>query len=950
MSVLDFPGGPGGSDSMFERTPPHNIEAEQSVLGGMLLSKDAIADVIEVLRADDFYRPAHQIVFEVITDLYGRGEPADSVTVFDELQKRGEVARVGGGAYLHTLTAIVPTAANAGYYAKIVREQAVLRRLIEAGTRIVSYGYGGQGEEVDDLVDRAQAEIYKVTERRTSEDYLPLSEIMPSALDEIEAIGSRSGQMVGVPTGFQDLDALTNGLHPGQMIVVAARPAIGKALALDTPLPTPDGWTTMGEVEVGDHLIGADGRPTRVVAATDVMVDRPCYEVEFSDGTVIVADAQHQWRTSTRAGRRQRSESRTGHYWSSAALRKVEDANAAALTLPDELITHREALAVVGSQFRNVLHTVERVVGSAGKAPRPVNGARSYVWNTPVYSRRRLFESLNEHVRKLRNTATTAINGDVVTTEQIAATLRCASSDNRPNHAVAVAVAFDLPERELPLSPYALGVWLGDGHSDCARITTVEPEIVAQLESEGLRPDQLSTGIAYALKLPELERPCVVCGALFMPETPQMRACGRSCADMASSVTTSVAPPSCVDCGKPSSGRWRCQDCYDHGSVQAVLRGLGVLGGKHIPAAYLRASERQRRDLLAGLLDTDGYVNRSGQVQLALTNRRLAEDALELVLSLGYKATMRTKPVKGRTAKSSTCYMINFTPAEKVFRLARKADRQVTKAHPTTRVRYIVDVRLVSSVPVRCVEVDNADHMYLAGRSCIPTHNSTLGLDFARSAAIKHGMTTVVFSLEMSRNEITMRLLSAEARVALHTMRSGMMSDDDWTRMARRMGEVAEAPLFIDDSPNMSMMEIRAKCRRLKQRHDLRFVIVDYLQLMSSPKKTESRQQEVSELSRALKLLAKELEVPVIAISQLNRGPEQRTDKRPQVSDLRESGSIEQDADMVILLHREDAYERESPRAGEADLIVAKHRNGPTATVTVAFQGHYSRFVDMATH
>src|SRR4029077_1859386 len=152
----------------------------------------------------------------------------------------------------------------------------------------------------------------------------------------------------------------------------------------------------------------------------------------------------------------------------------------------------------------------------------------------------------------------------------------------------------------------------------------------------------------------------------------------------------------------------------------------------------------------------------------------------------------------------------------------------------------------------------------------------------------KHGMTTVIFSLEMSRNEITMRLLSAEARVALHTMRSGMMSDDDWTRMARRMGEVAEAPLLIDDSPNMSMREIRAKCRRLKQRNDLRFVIVDYLQLMSSPKKTESRQQEVSELSRALKLLAKELEVPVIAISQLNRGPEQRTDKRPQVSDLRE--------------------------------------------------------------
>jgi replicative DNA helicase len=234
----------------------------------------------------------------------------------------------------------------------------------------------------------------------------------------------------------------------------------------------------------------------------------------------------------------------------------------------------------------------------------------------------------------------------------------------------------------------------------------------------------------------------------------------------------------------------------------------------------------------------------------------------------------------------------------------------------------------------------------LAARPAIG--KSTLGVDIARTASIKHGLTSVIFSLEMSRNEIVMRLLSAEAQVPLHHMRAGTMSDADWAKLAGKMGVVSEAPLFIDDSPNMTLMEIRAKCRRLKQRHDLRLVVVDYLQLMTSGKKVESRQQEVSEFSRSLKLLAKELEVPVIAISQLNRGPEQRTDKRPMLSDLRESGSLEQDADMVVLLHREDAYERESPRAGEADFIVAKHRNGPTATVTVAFQGHYSRFVDMA--
>jgi replicative DNA helicase len=387
----------------FERMPPHDVAAEQCVLGGMLLSKDAISDVIEVIRPSDHYRPAHQLVHEAILDLYARGEPADAITVSNELSRRGELARVGGAPYLHTLIASVPTAANAGYYARIVRERAILRRLVEAGTRIVQFGYAGDSD-ADDLVDRAQAEVYAVTDRRIAEDYHPLSEIMPAALEEIEAIGAHGGGVSGVPTGFTDLDALTNGLHPGQMIVVAARPAVGK---------------------------------------------------------------------------------------------------------------------------------------------------------------------------------------------------------------------------------------------------------------------------------------------------------------------------------------------------------------------------------------------------------------------------------------------------------------------------------------------------------------SALALDFARSATIRHGLPTVVFSLEMGRNEITMRLLSAEARVPMHVMRTGQMSDEDWGRLAKRMSEVADAPLFIDDSPNMSLMEIRAKCRRLKQRHDLKLVIIDYLQLMSSPKKTESRQQEVSEMSRSLKLLAKELEVPVVALSQLNRGPEQRQDKKPMLSDLRESGCLTGDTRLL---------------------------------------------------
>ena len=257
----------------------------------------------------------------------------------------------------------------------------------------------------------------------------------------------------------------------------------------------------------------------------------------------------------------------------------------------------------------------------------------------------------------------------------------------------------------------------------------------------------------------------------------------------------------------------------------------------------------------------------------------------------------------------------------------------------------------LSGVPTGFTSFDNLTNGLHGGQMIIiaarpAVGKSTLALDFARSAAIRHKLATAFFSLEMSQTEIVMRLISAEAEVMLSSIRNGSLGEPEWTRIANKTKSFEDAPLFIDDSPNLTMMEIRAKARRLKQRHDLRFVVIDYMQLMSSGKKVESRQLEVSEFSRQIKLLAKELDLPVVALSQLNRGPEQRGDKKPMMSDLRESGSLEQDADIVILLHREDLYDKEA-RPGEADLIIAKHRNGRTDTIPVTFQGHYSRFTDM---
>jgi replicative DNA helicase len=734
----------------------------------MMLSKDAIADVVEIVRTADFYRPAHATIFDAILDLYGRGEPADAITVVAALADSGDLARVGGVPYVHDLLAIVPTAANASYYGRIVAERAVLRRLVEAGTRIVQLGYGAAGaggRDVDDTVDLAQQEIYNVTERRGGDDFAILSELLQPTLDEIEAVGAQGGVMTGIPTGFSDLDRLLNGLHGGQLIIVAGRPGLGKALALDTPLPTPTGWTTMGAVREGDQLLDADGRPTTVLRAFDVMHGRSCYEVEFSDGSVIVADADHLWKVSSRASRRQAGEA-GGSYRSSESDRLA------------------------------------------------------------ATSARSLFVESARGASRVVNAETTAAHPAVLTTAEIAKAVRH-PTDGRANYAVPAAAALDLPDKaDLPIPPYTLGVWLGDGRSKASRFTS--------------------------------DRSAPVLGA----------GDARRC--RASHVT--------------------------HGSF------AGVFGDEHIPMAYLRASRRQRRALLAGLMDTDGTVSPSGALQYTTTVRRLADDVRELVITLGYRAGLSTRKVRGRSEASSTAYTVTFSTTDEVFRLGRKRlahGERMRRAGSTSRDRYIVAVRSVASVPVRCVTVDNDDHLYLAGRTMVPTHNSTAGMDFVRAASVKHNLASAIFSLEMSKVEIVMRLLSAEARVPLHVLRSGQLSDDDWTKLARRMGEISEAPLFVDDTPSMTLMEIRAKARRLKQRNDLKLIVVDYLQLMTSPKRTESRQQEVAELSRGLKLLAKEVECPVVAVSQLNRGPEQRTDKRPQLSDLRESGCLTADTRVV---------------------------------------------------
>ncbi|KPK40725.1 MAG: replicative DNA helicase [Gammaproteobacteria bacterium SG8_47] len=238
--------------------------------------------------------------------------------------------------------------------------------------------------------------------------------------------------------------------------------------------------------------------------------------------------------------------------------------------------------------------------------------------------------------------------------------------------------------------------------------------------------------------------------------------------------------------------------------------------------------------------------------------------------------------------------------------------------------------------------MQRSDLIIVAGRPSMG--KTTFAMNIAENAAIKHKVPVAVFSMEMPGEQLAMRMMSSLGRIDQHRVRTGKLEDDDWPRLTSAVGILAEAPIFIDDTPGLTPTELLARARRLKREHDLGMIVLDYLQLMQVPGNKENRATEISEISRSLKSLAKELNVPVIALSQLNRGLEQRPNKRPVMSDLRESGAIEQDADVIVFIYRDEVYNEDSPDKGSAEIIIGKQRNGPIGTVRLTFLGQYTRF------
>ena len=740
-------------DTGLGKLPPQALDLEEAVLGALMIEKDALSSVVDILKPETFYKEAHQRIYQAILTLFGNSDPIDLLTVTNQLRKTGEIELVGGGGFVAELTFRVNSAANIEFHSRIVSEQALKRALIAMSSVILRDAYEDT-TDVFELLDRTEQSLFKISESNIKKNYADMSTIVRMALDELETKKNQEG-LTGVPSGFTNLDRVTSGWQPTELIILAARPAMGKCL----------------------------GKGTKVV---------------MFDGS----------------------------------LRNVEDVREGELLMGDD-------------------STPRRVLSIA-------RGRERMYW---VKQNKGIDYRVNEsHILSLKRSRTEGPHkqGDVL---NISVRDYLTKSNKFKTDYKGYKVAVEFPAQPVPLDPYFVGLWLGDGHSYSSRITNTDSEVIDYLQEYA---DDLGLGLVTYQQENRTANYAITSGQ------------------------------------RGGAQRGNRPDVFN---VQEQLRGLSVIENKHIPQSYLINSTENRLKLLAGLIDSDGhYQSEFNCYEITQKNEELAKQLKFLCDTLGFNCSLKEKQaVITSRGYVSTVYRLRiFGNLDSIpVRILRK------KARP---LRAKADWR-VTGIQVEYDKVDDYYGFTIDGNSLFlledmtVTHNTAFVVSALRNAAVDHGKPVAIFSLEMSSVQLVNRLIAAEAEIDSEKIRKGTLAPHEWTQLHHKIQRLTEAPIFIDDTPALSILELRAKCRRLKAQHDIQMVVIDYLQLMSgdtSGRMGGNREQEIASISRALKNLAKELNVPVIALSQLSRAVETRGgDKKPQLSDLRESGCLAGDTLLV---------------------------------------------------
>ncbi len=914
--------------------PPHSLEAETSVLGALLLDKDAVIAVAEFLHADHFYDDRHKEIYESIVALYEERAPIDVLTVAERLKKRKSLKRVGGQTYLSELLDRVPSAAHVEHYGKIVKDQSTKRSLMTKATRLVDMSFD-ESLSAEQMLDNAESEIFSLTQTHLTGSFTPVRTALADSFDRLDELHKLGSGLRGVPTGFKEMDDLLAGLQKSNLVILAARPGVGKCVTGNTLIIDP----ITGKRNKIDELV--NNKQGNILALdkslklkkeqpTNFVYDgiKPVYEVVTALGNTIEATAIHPLLTIN-------------------GWKRLEE-----LSVGDRIASPRK-LDFFGNKVWKYykIKTLAYLLGDGGLTHK-----------SPIFTNKnkRLLSDFSSSVQLFGNVKVRRANFDertpslrVSAVDRYFKSLRHDFSVSFKNWLSISKLSQNQLAINIGVSTAAVSLWAngfdipsGDNQIKLKRVWSDAPQIETRINpvTRWLKELGVMGKLSIDKEIPaevfELERPLL---SLLLN---RLYACEGSVILKGLHPRISFA-----------SSSYKLAEQVKH-----LLLRFGILARlrvKHIN--YLNTKKTayeveilNSKDIITfskeiGIFGKEEKLKKAKIIaESKITTKNWTKDTIPLdvwnlilkekgerswreVYQLMHRPTSHNIHVGKRQLRRETLEEIA---------VALKSEKLSALAKSDIYWDRVISIKPTGKKPVYDLTVDKL-HNFVAND--IIVHNTSLALNIAQNLAVNHKRSVGMFSLEMSKEELVDRLLTAQADIDAWKLKTGKLNEEDFTALSNAMGELAEAPFYIDDTPALSILEMRTKARRLQVEYGIDLLIIDYLQLARS-RNLENRVQEVSEISQGFKNLARELKIPVLALSQLSRSVESRGVKRPQLSDLRESGSIEQDADVVMFLWREEEDDPGPGKPLNVTLDIAKHRNGPLGSIKLSFHGDRIKF------
>ncbi len=826
------------------RLPPQNIEAEEAILGGILLDPEAIGRVSDRLVPEAFYISAHTIIYQAALRLHTQQKPTDLLSITSWLTDNDQLTRIGGRNKLATLVDRTVSAVNIDALAGLVMEKYLRRQLIKAGNEIVHLGYETE-TELPIVLDQAEQKVFNVSQEKPQSGLVHIGDTLINTFQDIET-RHQGIALPGIPCGFYDLDAMTSGFQRSDLIIVAGRPSMGKCLSYDSEIVLAD-----GQIATIEELY--QQRQGSLLTLNDD------WKFTFTQPSAFVDDGiKPVFRITTRLGRAIET-TITHPFLTIKGWQRLEN-----LQVGNKIAIPRK-IDVFGTETIRECEVklLGYLIGDGGLT----NSTPRFTNSNPL-----LQTDFSEAVTEFGGLSVT------IWLEKLDLWDKDAHNKTIPN------IVFKLEKSQLSLflnRLFATDGWitvLNSGQSQLG-YCTVSEKLARQIQHLLLR-----FGIIAALKK-------------------------RS-----------------VKYNNTRRPAWQL-DITDAISIKNFIAEIGIFG-KEAALAKVTAAISQKR-----------YQTNRDLIPIEIGEQIAAAKDSETWSSLAKRPGIKsyTNIHVGKRALTR----------ERLWILANALDKLPLQQLANSDVYWdeIISIESVGNKQVYDLTIPET-HNFVANDICV--HNTAFCLNLAHNIAAGYKLPVAVFSLEMSKEQLVQRLLASEAGIESSYLRSGRISQTQWEPLSRAIDKLSETPMFIDDTANITVTQIRSQARRLQaeQNGNLGLIVIDYLQLMEGA--GDNRVQELSRITRSLKGLARELSVPVLALSQLSRGVEARTNKRPMLSDLRESGSIEQDADIVMMLYRDEYYSPDTPDRGIAEVIIAKHRNGPTGTIKLLFDPQFTKFKNLA--